>query len=94
MEKNALGRTISAVTLMLIGPPLLLLLWAHLLRPTWQGSEWMALLAALLLGLAGVVSAPWSNRAQAVVAVAYIVIAVAALPFLNLLAVCSTGDCL
>jgi hypothetical protein len=88
------GRTIFAVTLMLVGPPLLLLLWAHLLRPTWQGLEGIALLAAGLMGLAGVVSAPWSNRVQAVVATAYILIALFALPFLGLLAVCSTGDCL
>ena len=93
-QMNTLGRTSLSVTLMLIGPPVLLLMWAHLLRPAWQGSEWMALLAALLLGLAGVVSAPWSNRVQAVVATAYILTAVIALPFLDLLAVCSTGDCL
>jgi hypothetical protein len=81
------SRTILSLLLMLVGPPVLLLLWAHLLRPIWQGSDWIALFAAGLLGLAGVVSAPWSNRVQAVVATAYILIAVAALPFLTLLAV-------
>jgi hypothetical protein len=89
-----LGRTILALTLMLVGPPMLLLLWAHLLRPAWHGSDWIALFAAGLLGLGGVVSAPWSNRVQAVVAIAYILTAVAVLPFLGLVAVCSTGDCL
>ena len=83
-----------ALVPMLFGPPLVLLLWAHLVRPIWQGSEWIALLAAVLSGLAGVVTSPWSNRVQAVVAVAYILVAMVALPFLLLGAVCSTGDCL
>jgi hypothetical protein len=90
---SGVGRTIGALTLMLAGPPLLLLLWAQLIRPMWQSSEWIALLAAGLSGLAGVVSTPWSNRVQAIVAVAYILVAVVALPFLLLVAVCSTGDC-
>jgi len=88
------GRTISAVALMLAAPPLLLVLWVQLVRPIWQGSEWLALLVAGLSGLAGVIVAPWSERAKAIVAATYCLIAVAALPFLLLAAVCSTGDCL
>jgi len=89
-----LSRTLLPFMLMLLGPPALLLLWAHLVRPIWQGSGVIALFAAGLLGVAGVVSSPWSNRVQAVVVIVYILIAMVTLPFLSLLAVCSTGDCI
>lgn len=98
---NDLARTVLAILIMIVGPPLLLLLWAHLLRPFGQGSELVALLSELvallaagLLGVAGVLVAPWSERVRAVVATLYLLIAFAALPLLLLSAVCSTGDCL
>src|SRR3954471_8840052 len=70
-EMTRLGRTLASLMLMLLGPPLVLLLWAHLVRPIWHGSELIALFAAGLLGLGGVVSATWSNRVQAVVAMVH-----------------------
>ena len=79
---------------MFAGPPLVLLLWAHLLRPVVPHSDWFALPAAGLFGLAGVATAPWSDSVKTAVAVAYIVLGVLALPFVGLLAVCSTGDCI
>ena len=98
---SGLARTLVAILMMVVGPPLLLLLWAHLLRPfgqgsevIGQGSELLALLVAGLFGVAGVLVAPWSERVRAVVAALYLLIAFVALPFLLLTAVCSTGDCL
>ena len=79
---------------MFVGPPLLLLLWAHLLRPLLPHSDWFALAAAGLLGLVGAATAPWSGSVKTVAAVAYIVLCVLTLPLVTLLAVCSTGDCL
>ena len=79
---------------MFVGPPLLLLLWAHLLRPVVPHSDWFALAAAGLLGLVGLAIAPWSGTVKAVVAVAYIPLGILALPLITLLAVCSTGDCI
>ncbi|HEV2043987.1 MAG TPA: hypothetical protein VGR05_04835, partial [Sphingomicrobium sp.] len=75
-------------------PPLLLVLWAHLLRPFWPNSDWFAVIAAGLIGMAAVATAPWRDRTRAVIAVVYIVLLWASLPFVGLLAVCSTGDCL
>jgi len=91
---TARGRTAAALLLMLAAPPLLLLLWAHLLRPSWPSSDLIAVIAAGLAGLAGLLSAPWPAKAKAAVGVAYTLLAIAALPFLGLLAVCSTGDCI
>jgi hypothetical protein len=47
-----------------------------------------------LLGLVGIATSPWERRAKISFGVVYLGLAVAALPFLSLLAVCSTGDCL
>jgi len=79
---------------MLLAPPLVLLLWAHLIRPAASGLDLLAVFSAGIVGLAGATTAPWSAKVKALVAVAYIGLAVVALPFMTLLAVCSTGDCL
>jgi hypothetical protein len=83
--------------LMLLTPPLVLLLWAHVVRPTYSGWDLPAvILAGLfgLLGLAGLATAPGRSPRRIALAVGYGVLFVAALPFAALLAVCSTGDCL
>ncbi len=86
--------TARTLAIMLLAPPLVLLLWAHFVRPVVSGLDVLAVLLAGIMGLAGVATAPWSARVKGTVAVAYIGLAVAALPFMTLLAVCSTGDCL
>ena len=91
---SATWQSVRTVVLMLAGPPLLLLLWAHLVRPIWPGLDWIAVIAAGLMGLAVLAAAPWTSNVRTGVAVAYILLGIAALPFLTLLAVCSTGDCL
>lgn len=87
-------QSVRAVALMVVGPPVLLLLWAHALRPLWSGSDWLALVVAALSGLAALATAPWTNRVKSSVALGYILMAIVTLPYLGLLAICSTGDCL
>jgi len=82
------------LALMLVAPPLVLLLWAHLIRPAASGFDVLAVLLAGSIGLAGAATAPWPDKTKAVVAVIYIGLGVFTIPFLALLAVCSTGDCL
>jgi hypothetical protein len=86
--------TARALLLMLLGPPLVLLFWAHGVRPTYSGLDWPAIILAGLLGLAGLAAAPWRSSPKIVVAFVYSLLLIAALPFVGLLAVCSTGDCL
>lgn len=86
--------TVRALMLMLLAPPLVLLLWAHVIRPTYSGWDWVAVILAGLLGLAGAATAPWRKTWKLGVAVVYGLLLVPALPFAGLLAVCSTGDCL
>jgi hypothetical protein len=86
--------TARSVAIIFVGPPLVLFTWAHLLHQNFPGSSWAGFFAAGVIGLAGVASAPWSNTMKIFVATAYIGLGVVILPFLTLLAVCSTGDCL
>ena len=83
-----------SLALMLLAPPLVLLLWAHVLRPVLSGSGYAAGFVAALVGLAGVAIAPASNKVKALIAVCYVSLCFVTLPFVTLLAVCSTGDCL
>ena len=86
--------TARTLAIMLLAPPLVLFLWAHLIRPTASDLDLLAVFSAGIIGLAGAATAPWPAKIKAAVAVAYIGLAVGALPFVTLLAVCSTGDCL
>jgi threonine dehydrogenase-like Zn-dependent dehydrogenase len=79
---------------MAFGPPLLLLLWAHIIHPSHSGWDWVAVIAAGLVGLAGAATAPWRGARKWVIVGLYALLLVPALPFTGLLAVCSTGDCL
>jgi hypothetical protein len=83
-----------SILLMLVAPPIVLVLWAHLIRPEWPGLDWPATILAGLLGLVGVATSPWRTDVKAAVGAVYIALALVVLPFLGLLAVCSTGDCL
>lgn len=85
--------TARTLLLMLIAPPLLLLFWAHVVRPGYSGWDWVAIIAAAVIGLIGAVTAPWHGRREWI-AVVYALLLVPVLPFAGLLAVCSTGDCL
>ena len=86
--------TVRALMLMLVAPPLVLLMWAHLVRSAYSGWDWPVVIVAGLIGLAGAATAPWRGTLKWVVAVAYALLLVPALPLAGLIAVCSTGDCL
>lgn len=86
--------TLRTLAIMLLAPPLALLLWAHFIRPMASDTDVLAVFMAGIIGLAGAATAPWPATVRAAVAVAYIILAVAALPLATLLVVCSTGDCL
>ncbi|MES2987232.1 MAG: hypothetical protein V4808_04945 [Pseudomonadota bacterium] len=84
--------TVRALTVMLLAPPAVLLLWAHLIG---FHRDW-ALLAIILAGtagLAGAVTAPWSDRVKTLIAAIYVIAAIPLVPLLSLVAVCTTGDC-
>jgi hypothetical protein len=90
-----MASTVRALILMFVAPPLLLLLWAHVARSAIGAqTDTLALIVVGLVGLAGVATAPWLAGTKTIVAIAYGAAALVALPFLVLLAVCSTGDCL
>src|SRR4029450_2633469 len=86
--------SVRSTLLMLVGPLVVLLLWAHMVRPHWPGREWPAVLIAALVGLIGIATSTWRTNVKAVLAAAYVFLAMVGLPYLTLLAVCSTGDCL
>lgn len=86
--------SIRSVLIALFGPPVVLLLWAHLIPPHWDDSTWPALILAGLAGLAGIVTAPWRVEIKTLLATAYVALAFFGMRFLALLAVCTTGDCL
>ncbi|ATY33335.1 hypothetical protein [Sphingomonas psychrotolerans] len=86
--------TARTLAIMLAAPPLMLLFWAHLIRPTVSGLDLLAMFLAGATGLAGAATGPWSGQTKALVAIVYIVLGVGAIPFWTLFAVCSTGDCL
>jgi hypothetical protein len=85
---------VRTIILMLLAPPLFLLSWAHLIRPSHAGWDWPVVIAAGLVGLVGAATAPWRGRRKWVVFAVYGILLIPALPFTGLLAVCSTGDCL
>lgn len=77
-------------------PPTLLFGAAHLgLFSSKSGAlSYGVLIAAWGCGMGAVSTSGWSRRTILVVGVAYTVAALAVLPFVSLLAVCSTGDCI
>lgn len=89
-----MGGSVRSILLMLLGPPVVLLLWAHLIRPNWLGWDWPVMITAVLLGLVGIGTSPWRLEAKVTLLAAYLALSLVAVPFLGLLAVCSTGDCL
>lgn len=94
-------RNIGGLALMLFGPWLVWLTYAHILRPTWQDTtlEYAVLGLAFLLGCLGAAAlgspfnrwpVPWKLAGLS----AYAIVLALALPFIALISVCTTGDCL
>ena len=89
-----MARTIRTIAALLLAPPVLLLAVAHLHVGS---SDWHWLTAVGILALIALVAigtSGWAMRAQLIVGSIYLLIAIPALPFLALLAECSTGNCL
>ena len=64
--------TARSLFLMLVMPFAMLFAWAHLLRQTWNDGGELAMIAAGLVGVAGVATAPWPDKRRAVIAAVYI----------------------
>ena len=86
-------RAAAAIAVMLVVPPAILLISAHtgLMR---EAIAYPIMFAAWLAGLAGIAFSGWPLVARLILGIAYSVLAVLTLPFLTLLAVCTTGNCL
>jgi hypothetical protein len=88
------GRQAASVSVALLGPPIVLMLWAHFVRSGRPDSDWPAMGVAALVGLAAILAGPWRTRHKVVMIACYLAFAAVVLPVVGLLAVCSTGDCL
>ena len=87
-------RVARTLLLMLLAPPLTLFFWAHVIGPSHSDWDWLAIILAGLVGLAGAATAPWRGRWKWGVLAIYGLLLIPALPLTGFLAVCSTGDCL
>jgi hypothetical protein len=88
--------TIRTLAIMLLTPPLLLLLCAHVFPGSMRSSWVMGTLFALigLAALAALATSRWPLRARLGAGALWLLCAIPAVPLTALLAVCSTGDCL
>jgi hypothetical protein len=92
-------RTLRTIAIMLLAPPLLLyaLAQAGAFSPSANLSavaSYALLAPAWAAGMAALPTSGWRRQVQLIVGLAYTLVAIPALPFLALLAVCTTGDCL
>lgn len=92
-------KTVRTLVLMFVAPPLLLYALAQagaLSDPSDLGAAVAyALLAAIwAIGMAALLTSGWRRGVKLGAGVAYTLAAIPVLPFLALLAVCTTGDCL
>ncbi|MCX8477313.1 MAG: hypothetical protein MT490_16115 [Sphingomonas sp.] len=86
--------TLHSLFITVLGPPLVLLLWAHLIRPHWSGFDLLALAIAAATGLSGIATARWSDLVKVAGAGIWLTIAIVTWPYPILGIVCTTGDCL
>lgn len=86
-------RTAAAIAAVLVVPPAVLLASAHTGLMT-EATAYPIMFAAWLAALAGIAFSGWPLVARLILGIAYSVLAIPALPFLTLMAVCTTGNCL
>lgn len=80
--------------MLLLAPPITLLAMAHF-APREAGGLWIGgLILIAVAALVAIRSSRWSLPIQLGVGVVYLLAAVPLLPWLALLAVCTTGDCI
>jgi hypothetical protein len=88
-------RNLTVIAIMLLAPLLVLLGAAHLsLFSSSAVVSYGVLVLAWAVGMAALVASSWPQRIKWGLGIAYTLIAVPLAPFLALLAVCSTGDCI
>jgi hypothetical protein len=88
-------RTARTAALMALLPPVLLVASAHAGALSHSAlASWGILVGAWAAAMAALATSGWSSRTGLLVGLAYTLAAIPLLPFLGLLAVCSTGDCL
>jgi hypothetical protein len=77
----------------MIALPLLILLLSAHTELLGEATAYPIMFTAWLVGVASIALSGWSLIARLIVGVAYTVMAIFSLPFLTLLAECSTGNC-
>lgn len=89
-------RSFIAAVAMILAPALLLVAAAHTSMFSHRSAAlaYVMLFLAWLIGLGAIRMGGWSHRVTAGAMVVYTIVAIPALPFAGLLAVCSTGDCI
>ncbi|PSO13190.1 hypothetical protein C7E20_01935 [Sphingobium sp. AEW4] len=94
--RNSLGFCV-----MLVAPWLIWLAFAHFVRPWWHGEVATLITASLsvALGMSGfwLLGSPfvrWHEKYLLALLATYAVLTVMAQPFIGLLSVCTTGDCI
>ncbi|HEX8534300.1 MAG TPA: hypothetical protein VF662_09040 [Allosphingosinicella sp.] len=91
-----MARTVRTIAAMVLAPPLFLLVLAQMgafaSRSPMIG--YASMLGVWAIGMAALLSSGWERRMLIWVGVAYTIVAAPIIPFLGLLAVCSTGDCI
>ena len=86
--------TLRALAVMFLLPPVALFGLAWLLPGLLSEVGILLLVIFATAGLAVVATSNWPRRVRIGVGAAYVVFSLTVLPFLGLMAVCSTGDCL
>lgn len=89
-------RSIGAALATAVAPALLLIVAAHtgLLSSGSGIFVYVTLALAWLTGIVAIQLAGWPRKFAVGVMIAYTIIAIPALPYAGLLAVCTTGDCI
>jgi hypothetical protein len=96
-----MARTLVGLTTLFLGPWVVLLAYAHVVRPIWRES-WLAyafLAAGFCVGLSGLLILKrrfeeWTFEWKLAAILAYSVALTISMPFIGLFAACTTGDCL
>lgn len=88
-------RNLTVIAIMLLAPPLVLFGAAHLSLLSHSAvASYGVLVLAWAVGIAALIASSWPRRIKWGLGIGYTVIAVPLVPFLGLLAACSTGDCI
>ena len=85
---------VRMIALMILGPPLLWLIWAHLMLPIWDGPYALGVIFSASAGLLGIATSRLDTIHKLVLAPLYSVGVVLVAPMFAIFAACSAGHCL